>query len=308
MTTPSTGGTRRRILVGYVATENGRDALNLGIALARGQDAELHVAIVARQDGAYAGVYPRDRGYSSILEAQLGDWLQEAIGRVPEGIPAVGHVVRGESEAEGLIQAAQDLDCYLIVVGAREGGMLRRFRVGSVAAALLHSSPIPVALAPHGYRQPGPISRVTCMFGPKPGAVDVIGLSVEAARSRDAELRLVSLLLVGDQDEEKLGDDTRAMNLGVLYSITRYGNERLSETAQEMVEAGTATTEVVTGRTVDHAMDDLDWTPEEVAVVGSSRLAVRGRMFLGGTASKMLRSIPVPMIVVPAGYSAGGES
>lgn len=293
----------RRILVGYVATDYGRDALNLAIALARGQDIELQVAVVAPQDGPYAGVYPHDRGYASILEEQLGQWLQGALEMIPDDVTAVGQVVRGESEAEGLIQAAEELDCFMIVVGAREGGVLRRYRVGSVAAALLHSSPVPVALAPHGYRQSGPISRITCMFGPKPGAVDVIGLSVQAARRRSAGLRLVSLLLVGNQDEEQLDDSTRAMNLGVLQSVTRYGNERLGETAQEMVEAGTASTQVVTGKTVDYAMDELDWEAEEVAVVGSSRMAARGRLFLGSTAAKMLRSIPVPMVVVPAGYT-----
>lgn len=292
-----------RILVGYVATDYGRDALNLAIALARGQDIELQVAVVAPQDGPYAGVYPHDRGYASILEEQLGQWLQGALEMIPDDVTAVGQVVRGESEAEGLIQAAEELDCFMIVVGAREGGVLRRYRVGSVAAALLHSSPVPVALAPHGYRQSGPISRITCMFGPKPGAVDVIGLSVQAARRRSAGLRLVSLLLVGNQDEEQLDDSTRAMNLGVLQSVTRYGNERLGETAQEMVEAGTASTQVVTGKTVDYAMDELDWEAEEVAVVGSSRMAARGRLFLGSTAAKMLRSIPVPMVVVPAGYT-----
>ena len=123
----------RRILVGYVATEYGRDALNLAVAVAREQDIELHVAMVAPQDGAFAGVYPHDRGYSSILEAQLGQWLQGALELIPDDVAAVGQVVRGESEAEGLIQAAQDLGCSMIVVGAREGGVLRRYRVGSVS-------------------------------------------------------------------------------------------------------------------------------------------------------------------------------
>ena len=39
--------------------------------------------------------------------------------------------------------------------------------------------------------------------------------------------------------------------------------------------------------------------PGELAVVGSSRLARKRRLFLGATAAKMLRELPVPMIVVP---------
>ena len=294
-----------RILVGYVATDYGRDALNLGISLARQGQAELHVVIVAPQDIVYSGIYPHDRGYSSILEEQLGQWLREGLDGVPEDISAVGHVVAGDSEAQALVKAAQELDCAMVVVGAREGGVLSRFRVGSVASALLHSSPVPVALAPHGHQSELGVTRLSCMFGSKPGAGDVIGLSVEAARRREIPIRLVSLLLVGQLDDDEIDEDTRALNLGVLRSVTEYGNGRLGELAQEMVASGAATTQVVAGRTVERAIEDLDWEDGEIAVVGSSRLASRGRMFLGATAAKMLRSIPVPMVVVPAGDASG---
>ena len=54
-------------------------------------------------------------------------------------------------------------------------------------------------------------------------------------------------------------------------------------------------------------MEKLEWDHGELAVVGSSRMAVPGRLFLGTTASRMLRLIPVPMLVVPAGYMQAGE-
>jgi nucleotide-binding universal stress UspA family protein len=41
------------------------------------------------------------------------------------------------------------------------------------------------------------------------------------------------------------------------------------------------------------------WDPEEIVLVGSSRLAATGQLFLGTTAAKMLRELPVPMVVVP---------
>ena len=53
----------RHLLVGYLATSTGRDALHLGIALAREQDAHLHVVMIAQQDSAYAGIYPPAGGY-----------------------------------------------------------------------------------------------------------------------------------------------------------------------------------------------------------------------------------------------------
>ena len=157
----------RHLLVGYLATSTGRDALNLGIALAREQDARLHVVMIAQQDSAYAGIYPPAGGYGSILEEQLGAWLDEALAGVPDDVPATGHVVTAESDAEGLLAAAEQLDCSMIIIGGRRGGLLRRYRLGSVATTLLHTAPVPVALAPAGYEHGGPVGRLTAMFGPR---------------------------------------------------------------------------------------------------------------------------------------------
>ena len=89
-------------------------------------------------------------------------------------------------------------------------------------------------------------------------------------------------------------------------AVCAYAKRKLGDIAEEMLSAGYATTDVATGRDVEAAMENVTWQDGELAVVGSSRLAVPGRLFLGGTASRMLRSIPVPMVVVPAGYMHAG--
>ncbi|WP_313823842.1 universal stress protein [Citricoccus sp.] len=295
----------RHLLVGYQATSTGRDALNLGIALAREQDAHLHVVVIAPQDSAYAGIYPHDRGYVSILEQQLGTWLDEALASVPGDVPATGHVITAEADAEGLLAAAGQLGCSMIVIGGRSGGLLRRYRLGSVATTLLHAAPLPVALAPAGYQHSGPVGRLTIMFGPRPGAVDVVGLGIRAAHRRSIPLRLVSLVLLDQPPVPDADTDDRSSrhDQEVLDSVTRYANRRLAEEAAELLKHGLASTVVSTGRTVDHAMDELDWQSDEVVVVGSSRLATRGRLFLGSTAARMLRTVHVPVVVVPAGHT-----
>jgi len=310
----------RHLLVGYLATSTGRDALNLGIALAREQDAHLHVVMIAPQDSAYAGIYPPAGGYGSILEEQLGAWLDEALAGVPDDVPATGHVVTAESDAEGLLVAAVQLDCSMIIIGGRRGGLLRRYRLGSVATTLLHTAPVPVALAPAGYEHGGPVGRLTAMFGPRPGAVDVVGLGIQAARRRSVPLRLVSLLLLDRPDggsgadpdggaapaADGSGPDARTgaeTDEDVLAYVTQYANRRLADEAAEMLDRGRASTLIASGRTVDHAMAHLEWQPDDVVIVGSSRLAARGRLFLGSTAAKMLRTVPVPVVVVPAGHT-----
>lgn len=288
-----------RILVGYVATDYGMDALRLGIALAKDRNVSLEIVMVAPANNTFSGVYPHDRGYSSIVEEQIAGWLQEALDEVPSDINAVARIVPGESEAEALNRAAEELNCDIIVVGARKGGLLGRFQMGTAVNTLLHSGTVPIALAPRGYSYPGPITRVTTMFGPRPGTSDVIAIGLDRARRRQVPLRLVSLVLPGESDLQGLGND-------VPNAVRTYANRKLGDIAEEMVAAGYATTEVASGKDVEAAMEHIKWEDGELAVVGSSRLAVPGRLFLGGTASRMLRSIPVPMVVVPAGYMHAG--
>ena len=56
---------------------------------------------------------------------------------------------------------------------------------------------------------------------------------------------------------------------------------------------------MATGRAIDDAITAIAWDPAEIVFVGSSRLAQPRRLFLGSTAAKMLRELPVPLVVVP---------
>ena len=62
------------------------------------------------------------------------------------------------------------------------------------------------------------------------------------------------------------------------------------------VEAG-----IVEGRDWEDALDSLPWEDGEVLVVGSSRLGPVARVFLGSNQTKIIRSSPVPVVVIPRG-------
>ena len=63
------------LIVAYTATATGRDALNLGIALARTTGAQLKIVTVIPEDNVYSSVYPSDRGHMPILHQQVREWL-----------------------------------------------------------------------------------------------------------------------------------------------------------------------------------------------------------------------------------------
>ena len=275
-------------VVAYEATERGREAVELGIALARLTEAELRICLVLPQSTAVPAKVPASAAdYEGIIAQQAQLWLDEAIQNVPADVTATTHVLWAESTSEGLIEAAEAFDSDRIVVGAARSGILKRFSIGSVANALLHASTVPVALAPRGYRAPERISRITCAIGTRPGWEALLDSMVAISEGLDVELRFVTLVEVGAGESRPISSDEH------LLTVLDYFSER------EKTE-GILSAEVAEGPSVEAAVEALGWRDDEIAFVGSSRLASPSRIFLGATANRMLHSLPVPLIVVPS--------
>ncbi|WP_104081530.1 universal stress protein [Cryobacterium sp. Y11] len=284
-----------RFLVGYTATPAGADALALGVRLARAPGAELDIVLVLN-GGERATLTPTDPGYDRLLLETAEGWLAEALTLVPAGMSVHTHLEHADSFTQGLLHAAARLHSNLIVVGAATHGLLGRFAIGSVASGLLHSSPVPVALAPEGTRVMGTdetIGRVTCAVGTKPGADGLLAAGIRLARRMDAQLRLVSLVAI---DHPGADEHTVALAADHAQAVLDFATENLMDGLE-------VTASVASGSSIEQAVRGLHWDPTEVALVGSSRLAQPHRLFLGSIAAKMLRELPVPLIVVPRDFA-----
>lgn len=279
-----------RYVVGYTPNARGADAVALASAMARAQGAHLDLVYVVDK-GAHPVVQNPD-GRVSDAEQAVQTAQREGLSLVPEEVSVEFHVRDADSFAAGLIDAAVEYEAGLIVVGAASNGLFKRHTVGSVANALLHASPVPVALAPQGYRRTDAVTRLTLAVGKRAGANAVIDTAIESAQRRGVPLRLVSLV---ELDAE--GDSGEVVNAAHIHA-----NTVLTEASRRLPEGHNVSVEVAHGRTIEEAIDDLEWDDGEILMVGSSRLAERYKLFIGTTANKVLRALPVPMVVVPREY------
>ncbi|MDQ0755373.1 universal stress protein [Arthrobacter sp. B3I4] len=280
-----------RYVVGYTPNDRGADAVALASAMARAQGAHLDLVHVVDRSTPYVALNPQGNRVSVAEQAVLTAERQ-GLSLVPEGLPARFHVRQADSFAAGLIDAAREYRAGLIVVGAARNGLFKRYSIGSVANALLHASPVPVALAPRGYRRTEPVSRLTLAVGQRTGAEAAIDVAIESAERRGVPLRLVSLVEL--DAEGTSGENVNAAHV--------HANTVLRAAAARLPEGHHVSVEVAHGRTIEEAIDDLDWDDAEILIVGSSRLAEKNKLFLGSTANKVLRALPVPMVVVPRDY------
>lgn len=280
-----------RYVVGYTPGERGADAVALASAMARAQGAHLDLVYVVDRRTPYVAMNPEGRRVSAA-EQQVLTAERQGLAIVPEGLEARFHVRQADSFAAGLIDAAVEYKAGLIVVGAANNGIFKRYSVGSVANALLHAAPVPVALAPRGFRHTEPITRLTLAVGQRAGAEAAIDVAIESAKRRGVPLRLVSLV---ELDAE--GDGGENINAAHVHA-----NTVLAAAANRLPEGHHVSVEVAHGRTIEEAIDDLEWDDGEIMIVGSSRLAEKNKLFIGSTANKVLRALPVPMVVVPRDY------
>ena len=282
------------ILVAYLATPGGADAVALGARLARSLSTGLEISMVLPPET----VVDPPGNYEELLTDRARSWLSEAADLVDDDISVTTHISFHESSAEGIIAEAERVGAELIVVGGGGGGALvGSLTLGSVVNDLMHSSPVPVAVAPRGARSSGVtrIREVTCAIGERREAPEVLRAAVRGAARAGVGLRLVSLVAVEPVSGAAKTD-------AEVIECARADAAGLVEKAKELATGDIAVTgEVTSGRHIEDAVNKLDWHDGDLIVVGSSRLAQPRRIFLGSTAAKMLRVLHVPMVVVPKG-------
>ncbi len=282
-----------KLVVGYLATPGGADAAALGVRLARTLGAELDLCIVLPADrGGVARLSVGD--FEKLLTEQAHKWLADAA--VPGDVIARSHVSFDDSFADGLIKEVARLQADAIVVGGSGGGLAGPFSLGSVVNELLHSSPVPVVVAPRGTRHSDVdrVREVTCALGERQGADLLLRTAVQFSKAAGTPLRLASLVALDPTFGQLRGDADAVRERALAHA------QHTLETAKaDLPEAVPVTSTVVDGSSVEDAVSKLDWRDGDLIMVGSSRLSAPRRLFLGSTAAKMLRVLDVPMMVVP---------
>ncbi|GAA1474004.1 universal stress protein [Corynebacterium felinum] len=272
-----------KLVVGYTATPQGIDAINLAIDAARAFAAEIHVVIVLRRHDIFSHEYPPTGTFDDILLAQAFTWIKGALEQIPDDITARGCVYSDISSANGLQRAAEDLGAEMIVVGGASLSPLKRHRLGTIAQDLLYGSAFPIALAPRGYTKT-PIKRINCAVGLRPGAGSLVQLGVQLSRRANVPLRLVGLM---GSDEGNL-ETAAAARRNAQEVLDRVGGHSDIPELQPTV--------------VVEKLDNLEWEPGDVMFVGSSRVAEKKTVFAGSVAMQLLKALSLPLVVVPRDY------
>lgn len=204
------------------------------------------------------------------------------------------------STPRALAALAEQRDATALVLGSSPDGPEGRVVVGSTADYLLHSSPVPLAIAPRAYRcAPGATHvaahRLTCSFSGSARAASAVRWAARLTREIDVQLRVASFgVRSATMYPPEIGTDIES-------EVTEQWREQMAQTQAALRAELDDDTEfvVASGTSWDDALSAVDWLPHELLVLGSSSAGTLQRVFLGTSATKIVRHSPVPVLVVP---------
>ena len=296
------------IVVGANPFGDLRGAIDLGITLAR---------TLPEASGAFvlvvATVIPPGWTVPSMarVDGEMQEWIEA---RADEAKAAVRELLAGRADdltvefvrltdrstPRALAALAEQRDATALVLGSSPDGPEGRVVVGSTADYLLHSSPVPLAIAPRAYRcAPSTTDvaahRLTCSYSGSSVAASAVRWAARLTREIDVQLRVASFgVRSATMYPPEIGTDIES-------EVTAQWREQMAEAQAALRPELDEDTEfvVASGTSWSEALSSVDWMPNELLVLGSSSAGTLRRVFLGTNATKIIRHLPVPVLVVP---------
>jgi Universal stress protein UspA and related nucleotide-binding proteins len=293
------------ILVGYSPHKSDQGAVDLACLLALSDDQPVHVLSVVPAGWGTPAVGDTDRDFQLWAQGEGAEAEAEARAELAShpSVTSDASWVPGRSVPQAILDEAERLRASMLVVGSGASTRHGTISLTSKTDRLLHSSPLPVAIAPKGYAvSPGSrVARVTVAFRGDHTTSALLERVAEICQRTKARLRIVTFAInarrmvtttVPDAEGAIVAQWVRQASADQQLALDNLAELGMDPAAVEHV--------VAVGRSWGGAIDQLDWGKGDVLVLGSSMSSsLMARVFLGSSATKIIANSPVPVIVVP---------
>ena len=282
----------------WLSAQPARQGLNLAALLARSSGEDLVVCVVAPSPW-LPGVVREDAAFQSQIDDMTDGALAQARAELPPDVSASFTTVKARSIPTGLEAVAGQYQANLIAVGSSAAGLFGHISLSSIADRLLHSSPIPVALAPRGFRSGDAdrVDRVTVAYTGTEQSDSLLRAAAQLGGQFGAPIRLASFAV---QPAPPVTAMFRTESAEVVAEWRATIEAAARRVLGDTKEPGAG---VVIGHGGDWAtaLNDVEWHDGDLLVIGSSESRPVAHVFVGSRAAKVIRHTPVPVLIVPRG-------
>ena len=286
----------KKIIVGFDGTDQAKDALHLGAAIAEVFDAELIVASAI------------EYGPDPILEMEgyenYNDTKREHFDKVFNQARAeLGNRVFERRElqdtaAHGLTDLGEAANADLVVVGSTHHGPIGRVFAGTVAARLFHGAPCAVMVAPRGWseREHTGLGLIGVGYDGSDESKQALALAEKLAKALDAKIRVITVAPYTGVDA----------HLGPVEVMREVWAESLKEAVDSVSERIETEGVLRQGRPATELA--LQAVELDLLVVGSRAYGPLRRTLVGSVSGEFVGTAPCPVLVVPRGVESRQET
>jgi len=288
-------------VIGLAPNERGAAAVHLGSMLARSTGDDVVVATVVPTPWP-PDPYRTDLEYLALQQAAAEQALTRARTQIGTDLAVELVLHHARSVSSGLLEVARERHASVVALGSSSGGLLGLVSLGGVAERILHSADIPVTLAPKGFDPQttnARVSRITVAFGRADRDSDLLHTAAGVAQDIGAALRVACFAVrpvtsaaepVAAGAERLVVDEwSKHLEGDIAHVLSSTQGGSVATRVETVVGQGTSWAD---------ALADVAWADREVLAVGTSSSAI-SRFFLGSHASKIVRSAPVPVFLMP---------
>jgi nucleotide-binding universal stress UspA family protein len=283
------------LVIGYDGASGGADALALGLGWARQLSARAVIVTV------YPGPAPIGPGRVDV--EWVADRRREAERLLDEALTVTSPATSVEFKAvgsgsapHGLHDVAEELGASLIVLGSQTE---RRLLATSTGERVIAGAPCPVAMPPRGWRDRAShdLGRIVVAFVPTPDGRETLGVAAMLARRVGARLHVVTVVAgPAEVMSYRIGEDVDRMYVTAAKETFEHSIEQaISELAPDIEAFG----EVVVGDDPVETLAGMANSSFDALFMGSRGYGPIRRVLLGGVASRLLRRLDIPAVIVP---------
>jgi len=303
----------KRILVPTDFSAASKHAVSIGTTLAKRFNAEIHPLHVRRLHRDPNGLLDDPAGEQSLLDEveqvlQATDLkVQEALGELEDrhnGVRYVGHIERGVSVPNTILESVAAYGCDLIVMGTHGRRAVSHLLMGSVTERVVRLSPVPVMTTRDDGGGSFPPGRILVGYDSSRDSVEALRFAGAWARSLDSKLVLIHVV------EPLIYPEFYAYPTRNEFDerIIQHSHQALRLASSEHVPDIEVETQVVQGRTADSIVEFAASHDCDLVVLATHGLSGVAHALLGSVAERVVRTADVPVLTVRTrAYSTGSR-
>ncbi|MDR0970042.1 MAG: universal stress protein [Lentimicrobiaceae bacterium] len=230
----------KNIIVGIDFSENAINALKHAISIAQKADAKIIMVWVNKTDD-MKGIYPSDADLIlSGAQHQFEVLIENYRHRLKND--QLRYEIRNGKVYKEIVNAADDHDAFLIVVGTHGASGFEKFWIGSNANRIVTSTERPIITIRGGVDINRTLSKIVVPIDSTDETTQKIPMVVQFARYFDSEIHLLATHLSNDEQKRNATNKHIAnvidylKNIGVKFSIDEVTTHNIADATIEYAE------------------------------------------------------------------------